>query len=145
MEENKAVVRRWIDALNNGNLASGVEEAFAPEHRDGFAGPGQTPGPEGVRQRVSRLLAAFPDLHFTIEDMVAEGDRVVTRFTVRGTQRGEFQGIPPTGKQVTFSWVSIARIANGKIVESWSVFDGLGLMKQGPYLAANAVSRLRRK
>ena len=144
-EDNRAIVRRWIDALNSGNIASGAEEAFAAEHRDGYAGPDQMPGPEGVKQRVGRLLAAFPDLYFTIEDMTAEGDWVVTRFTVRGTQRGELQGIPSTGKQVAFPWVSIARIAAGKIVESWSVFDGLGLIKQQPYLAANAVSRLRRK
>ena len=76
------------------------------------------------------FLKAFPDLHLTVEDMIAEGDKVVTRFTSRGTQTGAFMGIPPTGKQVTVSSIVIARIADGKIVEEWGLDDQMGMLQQ---------------
>ncbi len=87
-------------------------------------------GPEGHRQRITEVIAAFPDINFTIEDMVAEGDKVVARWTLRGTHLGEFIGIPPTGKQVAVSGVIIHRLAGGKIVEDWALRDSLGLMRQ---------------
>ena len=117
-ERNKALVRHWIGALNARNL-NAADEVFAAEHRDGYAGPGQTVGPGGVKERVGRLLAAFPDLQFEIEDMAAEADRVVTRFAVRGTHRGQFREWPPTGRFFEIGWVSWVRIAEGKVVASW--------------------------
>jgi predicted ester cyclase len=77
-----------------------------------------------------RLLPAFPDLNITIEDQIAEGDKVVTRWVGRGTQQGELQGIPPTGKQATTSGIAIDRIVSGKLVETWDQFDALGMMQQ---------------
>ncbi len=76
------------------------------------------------------MFAAFPDSNMTIDDTVAEGDRVVSRFTVRGTHRGEFQGIPPTGKQVTITGIAISRIEGGRVVEDWEELNMLGLMQQ---------------
>lgn len=87
-------------------------------------------GPEGIRHFYSSLRAAFPDLHFQIEDQVAAGDRVVTRWSAQGTHAGEFQGIPPTGKQVTLTGIDIDRFAGGKVVECWPVADELGLLQQ---------------
>lgn len=79
---------------------------------------------------VNYYLTAFPDTHFTIDDMIAEGDRVAIRWTVRATHRGEFEGIAPTGKPVTVTGTMVARIANGKLVEGWQNFDALGLLQQ---------------
>ena len=74
--------------------------------------------------------SAFPDMQLTIEDQIAEGDKVVTRWTARGTHQGELMGIPPTGKQATVTGITVGRVANGKFVESWSNFDALGMMQQ---------------
>jgi predicted ester cyclase len=88
-------------------------------------------GSEFFNQIKSRiLLLAFPDLHFTIEDMFAEGDKVATRWTIRGTHRGEFMGLPPTGNQVTWSGINITRVVEGKLVEDWVEQDTPGLMQQ---------------
>lgn len=76
------------------------------------------------------IRAAFPDLHVTVEDMVAEGDKVVARVTMSGTHKGEFMGIAPTGKQITVGIIEILRIAGGKVVEHWNVVDSLGMMQQ---------------
>ena len=74
--------------------------------------------------------SAFPDIQFTIEDLIAEGDKIVTRYTARGTHRGDLQGIPPTGRQVTVTGIIISRFANGKFVEGWLDFDALGMLQQ---------------
>ena len=87
-------------------------------------------GLEGVKQNVSRNRAAFPDLHYAIEDMIAEGDKVVTRYTITATHQGELMGIPPTGEQGTVTGITIHRIADGKIMEGWSNWDALGMMQQ---------------
>jgi steroid delta-isomerase-like uncharacterized protein len=83
-----------------------------------------------MHQTVTMFLSAFPDLHWTIEDAVAEGNKVVLRLTARGTHRGAFQGIPPTGKQVTVTGIIISRLADGKIAEEWANRDVLGLLQQ---------------
>jgi len=83
-----------------------------------------------MKQFVSMYLTAYPDTHFTIEDQIAEGDTVVTRWTARGTHKGPLMGIPPTGKQVTVTGISIGRVVNGKTVEGWSNYDTLGMMQQ---------------
>lgn len=127
-EEQKAVIRHWIAALNRRDLDV-ARDCFAPDHQDGYAGPHQVPGPEGVIQRVGRLLAAF-DLHFEIEDLIAEGDRVAARFTVHGLHRGSFRGIQPTSHPITLRWASFAQFGGNKIVRSWGIFDGLELIEQ---------------
>ena len=129
-EDNKALVRRlYEEVFNRGNLST-VDELLAADYIDHTALPGTSPGPEGLKQFISMFRAAFPDLHFTIEDMIAEGDTVVVRQTYRGTHQGNLMGIPPTGKQVTISALHIYRVAGGKIVEGWVNSDDLGMMQQ---------------
>jgi steroid delta-isomerase-like uncharacterized protein len=130
-EENKALVRRAYDELaNEGNLAV-ADETFAPNFvRHDLAAAQDVVGPEGVKQFIAAFRGAFPDLRFTIEDMVAEGDKVAVRSTFRGTHKGQYQGIAPTGKQVTFAGINIYRAAGGRVTEAWALADGLGLMQQ---------------
>ncbi len=127
-EQNKAVVRRFVEeVLSQGNLAL-IDELFASDYTNyGF---GQPFGREGFLAVLGQFRSAFPDLRFTIEDMVAEGDRVMIRGTARGTHRGEFNGIPPTGKQITVSLMTDYRLANGKIVEDRPLTDMLSLLQQ---------------
>lgn len=129
--ENKELIRRSVEAVWNGRNVDAVDDIVA---RD-FIVHAPTPdkeirGPEGIRQQFGMLRAAFPDLEFKIEDQVAEGDRVVTRWTATGTHQGEFQGIPPTGNRVQINGVDIDRIADGKVIECWMNMDELGLMQQ---------------
>ena len=128
-EENKALVRRLIEeAWNEGNLAT-IDEILSPDYVLHIDAPGP-PGREGYKQDVTMHRTAFPDLRFTIEDMVAEGDKVVLRATLRGTHKGEYIGIAPTGKQITLTAISIRRIEGGQIAEEWVELDMLGLMQQ---------------
>jgi len=128
-EENKAVVRSAIDALNQKNWAALYDELTAPDFVLHDAST-TIQGLEAYKQFISTFLTAFPDTHFTIEDVIAEGDTVVTRQTFRGTHAGDFDGIPPTGKQVTASAIDITLVANGKRVEQWFNGDDLGLLQQ---------------
>ncbi len=129
-EENKALVRSFYEEVfNNKNLAS--VDAFVDPHIIEHDLPlGLPVGIEGTRKFIGMYLAAFPDLRITAEDMVAEGDRVMVRFTLRGTHKGELMGIAPTGKQVTITGIQILRVASGKIVENWVNLDALGLLQQ---------------
>ncbi len=131
VEENKAIERRLTEELwNKGNLAV-VDELYATNFvSHGSDIPGVTPDREGYKQFVTMSRTALPDFHTTVEDMFAEGDKVVQRFTARGTHKGEFMGIPPTGKQVTITGIGIHRITGGKIVEDWVNMDMLGMMVQ---------------
>ena len=128
IEENKALIRRWGEALNNRNLAA-VDEIFAAKY-DGHTPGAELNSPESVRQVLTVFFTAFPDLHITVEDLIAEGDKVVIRFTSTGTHQGEYLGIAATGKQVTGTGIAIYRIAGGKVVEEWAERDMLGLMQQ---------------
>ena len=131
-EENKALMRRYYeDFFNNGNSAIG-EELLSPniDHVAHGAPPGTPPGPEGAIEAIGRYRAGFPDLRVTIEDIVAEGDKVACRVTFRGTHKGEFQGIAPTNKQVTVTAISINRIDGDKIVERSVLLDRMSLMQQ---------------
>jgi steroid delta-isomerase-like uncharacterized protein len=94
------------------------------------ATPESPTGPEGIKQLVSGYRGAFPDLSFSIDDQIAEGDRVVTRWTARGTHEGDLWGIGATGKQGTVTGITIDRIEDGKIAETWTNWDTLGLMQQ---------------
>lgn len=128
-KQNKMLARKvFEDIQSQGNLAL-VDEIVAGDY------VGHTPlddihGPEGAKQYDAMLREAFPDLQITVEDQIAEGDKAVTRWTFRGTHKGEFQGMPPTGKQVTMTGITIFRIANSKIVEGWNNPDLLGLLQQ---------------
>ena len=129
-EENKAILRRNCEeAFNKGNLAV-ADETIAPNYV--YHGPGgmEYKGPEGFKQFVTMFRTAFPDFHLTVEDMVAEGDKVAHRLTTRGTHKGELMGIAATGKQVTTTAITISRFAGGKEVEAWSSLDMLGVMQQ---------------
>ncbi len=129
-EENKALIREVIEEVwNKGNLEA-VDRYFAPDYVDHAPLPGQAPGPEGYRGAVAAVRDAFPDLRLTLEDILAEGDRVAFRYTMEGTHQGDFMGIPPTGKPFSVGGMIIARVAEGKAVERWANLDTLGLMQQ---------------
>jgi predicted ester cyclase len=117
-EDHKALVRRFYEEVFNKKNMAAIDDFVAPNHI------------EGAKQSITMYLTAFPDLHVTVEDMVAEGDKVVARLTVRGTHQGAFLGIPPTGKQVTGTAIDVNRIADGKSVEHWNEMDTLGLLQQ---------------
>ena len=130
-EQNKQLVRRAVEEIwNRGNYAV-IDEFVASDfivHASALAD--EIHGPEGATHFYTTLREAFPDIHFTIEDQVAEGDRVVTRWAARATHNGNFQGIPATGKQATLTGIDIDRIVNGKVVECWPNVDELGLLQQ---------------
>ena len=130
VEHNKALVRRlYEEALNKGNLAV-VDEIIAPNYvRHGLA-PGAPPGPESTKQVFTMMRTAFPDLRITVEPMVGEGDMVAAQLTHRGTHKGEFMGIAPTGKQVTVTTIGIYRFAGNKLEEAWIQMDELGMLQQ---------------
>ena len=141
-EENKAIVRRFYEELwNKGNVAA-VDELLAPNILLHFDAPSDVPvsaemqlSLEGIKQVVSEFRSTFPDLHYTIDLLVAEGDLVVSRVTAHGTHTGEYRGLtykgmPPTGKQVTWTETHIYRLAAGKIVEYWSNEDDVGRLQQ---------------
>jgi steroid delta-isomerase-like uncharacterized protein len=130
-EQNKAMARRMIEEVINRGDMSQVDEYLAPDfvEREELP-PGLPGGREGVKQLTAILHSAFPDFKATIDDLVAEGDKVVIRQTWRGTHKGEFMGIPPTAKSVSFGVIDILRIAGGKVVEHWGLMDSTSLMQQ---------------
>ena len=128
-EENKAIVRRLLEeGFNQRNLAL-FDELYAPNFVY-HLGSTTIEGVEAFKQFTLMNIASVPDLHFTIEDQVAEGDTVVTRWIVSGTHKGDLMGVPPTGKQATVTGIGINHFANGKIVENWTNMDVLGLLQQ---------------
>jgi steroid delta-isomerase-like uncharacterized protein len=130
-EPNKAIVRRLFEELwNKGNLSL-ADELFAPnyEHHDASTLDFGR-GPESEKKRATLYRTAFPDIQLTMEEVIAEGEIVMTRWSCRGTHKGDLSGIAPTGKQINISGVTIARLANGKMAESWVNWDALGLMQQ---------------
>jgi steroid delta-isomerase-like uncharacterized protein len=131
-EENKALVQRYYEAGSMGKEAfiAAVDELFAPDYV--WHGTGVFPDmdPAGMKQMAPALYTAFPDQHYTLEDQIAEGDKVVHRFTMRATHQGEYMGVPATGKVVTMTGILISRIAGGKFVEDWQSPDLLGLLQQ---------------
>ena len=131
LEQNQGVMRRAVNEVWNGENFSAVNELVSSDVILHLPKPGEDiHGPEGVSQFYATLHTAFPDIHFTIEDQIAAGDKVVTRWTCRGTHKGEFQGMSPTGNQITMAGIDIDRIANGKVVECWPVMDELGMLQQ---------------
>jgi len=131
-EENKGVIRRWIEAYNQRDLAAEAD-VLAPDfvaHVPGAPGPLGLEGLEAWRQFTAPFTEAFPDLRLTVEDIATERDKVAARVAFHGTHRGAFQGIPPTGKEVAFSSMEFNRVVDGKVEEHWVELDLLGLMQQ---------------
>jgi len=130
-EQNKALFRQFIDEIFNQGNMSAVDELVAPdfvEHEE--LPPGIPTDREGVKQLTLMLRSAFPDFKATIEDMLAEGDKVVVRMTWRGTHKGEFMGIPATGKSVSIGVIDIVRFSEDKFVEHWGLMDNASMMQQ---------------
>ena len=127
-EENKELARRW-NKIFEGDFAI-AEEIVAEDCVYHNGPPDILPGPEGVKEWAIMIRNGFPDIRITAEDFVAEGDKVAGRVDAEGTHNGEFCGVPPTGKTVTFSGINIMRIADGKIVEHWVQYDTMGIMQQ---------------
>ena len=125
LEENKAIVRRFVEAYNKRNLDL-FDDLLAPDYFDHTS----KVGVEGLKQLMNMAFKAFPDFHETIEDIIAEGDKVWARITFTGTHTGEFMGIAPTGKKITTEMVDIFRIVNGKLVEYRDVNNNLDYLKK---------------
>jgi steroid delta-isomerase-like uncharacterized protein len=129
-EENKAVVRRSVEeGWNTGDVAN-ADQFYAPDYVHHDPTQPQARDLQGLKEWALGMAAAFPDVQTAIEDLIAEGDRVVKRYTIRGTHRGELLGIPPSGKQIAVPGVTIYRLEGGKIVEGWWHSDALGLLQQ---------------
>jgi steroid delta-isomerase-like uncharacterized protein len=127
-EENKAIARRFLDELWNRSNFVLVDQLLATDY-DGHSST-EIRGPEGAMEFVPRLRLAFPDFQFSILDQLAEADKVATRWTIRGTHEGEFQGMPPNGKRIEMTGITIFRIANGRLIEGWTNEDVLGMLQQ---------------
>jgi predicted ester cyclase len=129
-EENKALVRRFVDEVQIQGNTDLIDEICSPEFVNHSTPPGLPPDREGIKIVTAMFRGAFPDSYFTVEDMMAEGDKVATRKTFYGTHEGEFMGIPPSGRRVSVGLIDIVRIADGRVVEHWSMGDNLGMMQQ---------------
>lgn len=129
-QQNKRLVQRlYNEVFVKWNLDV-VDELVAPEFIGHEMPPGIPPGPQGFRQFYGVLRAAFPDLQLAVEDMIAEGDRVVVRWRSRATHKGVFRGIPPTGRDASLTGIAIYRLSKGKVVERWVEVDMLGLTER---------------
>ena len=129
-EENKAIMRRFWDVWEEGNIDL-LDELLAPVYiNHTLATPDLPPGPEGVKEVVSMFRSGMPDLRVVIEDMIAEGDKVATHYALEGTHRGELFGVPPTGQRLSIKSITVERVSEGKILEHWRVTDELGMMRQ---------------
>jgi steroid delta-isomerase-like uncharacterized protein len=129
-ERNEAVARRVFDALNTGDLAIVDETTAEDAVNHDPAQPEEARGPEGFKQIVQLYRGAFPDLTFTIEECFSDGDLVCTRWSTTATHDGDLMGIAATGNHITGSGITIDRISDGKVVETWNQWDNAGLMQQ---------------
>lgn len=128
-QDNIAAQKRFGEAINTGNLEN-IREVVAPGAVDHDPAPDQGPGPQGFIDFFTSFRNAFPDLEVAVEQMVADEDNVALAYTVTGTHRGDFHGVPATGKKMEARGVQIARFENGKMVERWGSSDELGMLKQ---------------
>ena len=128
-EQNKTIIRHWFAELINKNNLALADELVDTNYVNHFLPPDQT-GPEAEKHIMTLFFSAFPDLQGTVEDLLAEGDKVAVRITWRGANTGNFMGMPPTNKQVAFTSINIFRLVNGKIAENWPQIDMMGLMQQ---------------
>ncbi|MEA2491312.1 MAG: hypothetical protein QOH21_3104 [Acidobacteriota bacterium] len=136
-ERNKAVIRRFVEEVQNKKNWHVYDELNDPEFVNHSAPPGMEDR-ESSKQYLGAFLGGFPDCQFTVDDMIAEGDQVVTKKTFRGTHTAEFGGIPPTGKPVTLQFVDIMRVRDGRIIEHWLSMDQLSFMQQLGVIPAEA-------
>lgn len=128
-ESNKKIARQFWDYFAKGDIQQ-VENLWGSDYKLHFPNKTNALTKEESKQILKAYNTAYPDIKFSVEDQIAEGDLVVTRIIANGTHKGEFQGVPATNKKVRITGVSIHRIINGKIVEEWAEFDALGLMQQ---------------
>jgi steroid delta-isomerase-like uncharacterized protein len=130
-KENKAIVRRLYEEVWNKRRVELVDELLSPSHAmHNNHVPDSCIGPEAYKREVARFVTGFPDLRFTLEDVVAENDKVAVSWIISGTHRGEFRGVPPTGKKVSIEGITINLIADGKIMDSYINWDALSLLQQ---------------
>jgi len=129
LEENKVIVQRWIDEVWSSGKMAAIDELLAADFVFNYAPNGAEPNVEAYKQVIAMYSTAVPGT-YTIEDMVAERDKVAARWSYLGIHKGEFMGVAPTGKQVTGTGMSILRIVDGKIVEEWSQWDNLSMLQQ---------------
>jgi len=125
-EQNKAVVRRFFEEVWNQQKEHVIDEIFAPT----ILFNGQSITRDALKRTLAGRRTAFSDIHVTVDDQVAEGEKVSTRRTWRAIHRGPYRSIPPTGKQVTWTQISVVRFSEGRIVEDWAVADELGILQQ---------------
>jgi steroid delta-isomerase-like uncharacterized protein len=132
LDQNKAIVQRYVDEIQNAHSLDGIDGIFDEDFTDHMASSGGLflGGMDGLKRGYATFLNAFPDLHVTVEAMIAEADKVVAYKTLTGTHRGTHLGIPPTGKRVQYQIISIYRIKNGKIAEYWGLQDEISLKRQ---------------
>jgi steroid delta-isomerase-like uncharacterized protein len=129
-EANKHILRRFFEELFNTGDLNVADEIVALNYVNHNAIPGEPPGRDGLKAFVTLLRTAFPDIHFTVEDQIAEGDKIVTRLHFTGTHQSEFAGVPATGKPVTVTAINVQRVNGGQIQETWLNWDALGMMQQ---------------
>ena len=129
-ENNKAVIRKFLEEVINQNRMDRATDLVVEDFVELDPLPGQRQGREGLKEVLGLMRAAFPDIHWAVEEMVAEGDKVVTRFTWTGTHRGSFMGIPATGKSVSVKGVVIDQLEGGKMSNSRILMDSLGMLQQ---------------
>ncbi|MCP5098373.1 MAG: ester cyclase [Chloroflexi bacterium] len=129
LEKNKAVVRRFVDEVQNKHKLDVLDEVFSPDMVD-HSHITSPPNRDGTKQMFAMMFSAFPDFTATIQDQVAEGDKVVTRKTFTGTHQGDYMGMPPTGKEISFEVIEVVRLVDGKITDHWAVGDMLKMMQQ---------------
>jgi steroid delta-isomerase-like uncharacterized protein len=129
-EQNKAVYRRFIQEVFNEGRVDMLEQLLSPSYIYQDAPPGTPPNADGIRQVVTNARTAFPDLKVAIVDMVGEGDKVCARLTTRGTHKGVFFDIPPTGKTISMKGMTMIHLVDGRMVTSWVLNDVMGLMNQ---------------
>jgi steroid delta-isomerase-like uncharacterized protein len=138
-EDNKALARRVIERIINTGDVSAVDEVIATDYVYSSPGMPDVRGPEGMKEFVGMYRAAFPDVRLTVDQQIAEGDSVLTRWTATGTHLGEFMGMAPTGKQVTVNGMILSRFADGKLIDDYEIMDVFGLVQQlGGMPAADA-------
>ena len=142
-EQNKAIVLRYYEEIFERRRLAVIDEIFASGYvnhqRIDPYGTDEVRGPEGLKRLATEFFSAFPDHHTAVDDIIAEGDKVVTRWTTRGTHQGYLFGIAPTNRRVTISGITIDRVVDEKIVETWTNMDLAGLMQQ---LGADSECRL---
>ena len=133
MNSNKETLRRLHDAINTGDaehISNTIDEVVEPDVLIRTPLPVEATGAQALKEVFARLHRAFPDLHITVEDLIAEGDKVVSRNSVTGTHRGEYLGRPPTGKSITYNEIFIFRFVNARVAETWGVVDVLSQLRQ---------------